>query len=150
MVRGSVTTNSQPHSAYCSIRTRSLWNRWLQLPSCSWTKRAITTVERVLRVVLDDILCPSNVQVAMAKMSEELTKPYEERHAILQAIESELADLDQRQARVMEAFEAGAYTVDDYSRRMTPLRATEVDLKEKRAEAAREIDHQTAVLTKPR
>ena len=46
--------------------------------------------EHVLRVVLDDILCPSNVQAAIAEMSEELTKPYEEKHAILQAIESEL------------------------------------------------------------
>ena len=57
--------------------------------------------ERVLRLVLDDILWPSNVQAAIAKMSEELTKPYEEKHAILQAIESELADLSERQSRVM-------------------------------------------------
>ena len=105
--------------------------------------------ERVLRVVLDDILCPSNVQIAIAKMSEELTKPYEDQHAVLQAIESELTDLDQRQARIMEAFEAGAYTVDDYSRRITPLRATEADLRKKMAEAEQDLDHQTAVLAKP-
>lgn len=103
----------------------------------------------MLQVVLEDILCPSNVQIAIEKMSEELTKPYEEQNAILQAIESKIADLDQRQARVMEAYEAGAYTVDDYSRRMTPLRAAEADLKEKAAEAARELDHQTAVLARP-
>ena len=105
--------------------------------------------ERVLRVVLDDILCPSNVQVAIAKMSEELTKPYEEKHAILQAIESELADLSGRQSRVMEAYEAKAYTVDDYKRRIAPLRATEAGLKVKRAEVAGELDHQTAVLARP-
>ena len=105
--------------------------------------------ERVLRVVLDEILCPSNVQVAISKMSEELTKPYEEKHAVLQAIESELAVLNGRQSRVMEAYEAGAYTVDDYSRRMAPLRATEADLQKKRAETARELDHQTAALAKP-
>ena len=40
-------------------------------------------------------------------------------------------------------------TVDDYSRRITPLRATEADLKAKRAEVAGELDHQTAVLAKP-
>ena len=100
-------------------------------------------------MVLDDILCPSNVQAAIATMSEELTKPYEEKHAILQAINSELADLNERQSRVMEAYEAGAYTVDDYSRRMAPLRATEADLQRKSTEAARELDHQTAVLAKP-
>ena len=105
--------------------------------------------ERVLRVVLDDILCPSNVQVAISKMSEELTQPYEEKHAVLQAIERELADLNVRQSRVMEAYEAGVYTVDDYSRRMAPLRATEADLQKKRAETARELDQQTAVLAKP-
>ena len=103
----------------------------------------------MLRVVLDDILCPSNVQVAITKMSEELTKPYEEQHAIVQAIENEITDLSQRQARVMEAYEAGAYTVDDYSRRMAPLRATEADLQKKSTEAARALDHQTAVLAKP-
>ena len=103
----------------------------------------------MLRVVLEDILCPSNVQTAIEKMSEELTKPYEEQHATLQAIESKITDLDQRQARVMEAYEAGAYTVDDYSRRVTPLRTAEADLKEQAAEVARELDHQTAVLAKP-
>ena len=103
----------------------------------------------MLRAVLDDILCPSNVQAAIEKMAEELTKPYEERRGILQAIEGELADLDQRQARVMEAYEASAYTVEDYSRRMAPLRATEAELKDKRAEVSRELDHQVAVLAKP-
>ena len=105
--------------------------------------------ERVLRAVLDDILCPSNVQAAIGKMAEELTKPYEEQRDILQAIEGELADLDQRQTRVMGAYEAGAYTVEDFSRRMAPLRATEAELKDKRAEVSRELDHQVAVLAKP-
>ena len=103
----------------------------------------------MLRVVLDDILCPSNVQVAIAKMSEELTKPYEEKYAVLQTIESEIADLNKRQSRVMEAYEAGAYTVDQYSHRIAPLRATEADLKAKMEDVAGELDHQTAVLARP-
>ena len=53
------------------------------------------------------------------------------------------------QSRVMEAYEAKAYTVDDYKRRMAPLRATEAGLKAKRAEVAGELDHQTAVLARP-
>ena len=99
--------------------------------------------------MLDDILCPSNTQVAVEKMSEELTKPYEEQHAVLQALDNELTDLGHRQARIMEAYEAGAYTVEDYSHRITPLRLAEANLREKRAEVAREIDHQTAVLARP-
>ena len=49
----------------------------------------------------------------------------------------------------MAAYEAGAYTVDNYNRRIGPLRATEADLKAKKAEVAGELDHQTAVLARP-
>ncbi len=105
--------------------------------------------ERILKVVLEDILCPSNVEFAISKMSEELTKPYEDQQAILQSIDSEISDLERRQARIMEAFEAGAYTVDDFSRRINPLRATEADLISRRSEISSELDHETAVLAKP-
>ena len=48
----------------------------------------------------------------------------------------------------MEAYEKGAYTVDDYIRRITPLREAEAELKNKRTEAAGELD-QAAILTEP-
>ena len=105
--------------------------------------------ERFLTVVLEDILCDSNVQTALAKMSEELTAPYEEQQARQLNFDNELLDLQKRQARVMEAYEKGAYTVDDYTRRITPLRETEAELKNKRTEAARELDHRAAILTEP-
>ena len=49
----------------------------------------------------------------------------------------------------MEAYEKGAYDVDDYTKRITPLRKTEADLKQHLADATREIDHQTDVLARP-
>ena len=49
----------------------------------------------------------------------------------------------------MEAYEAKAYTVDDYKRRIAPLRATEAGLKVKSEEVAGELDHQTTVLARP-
>ena len=105
--------------------------------------------ERFLAVVLDDILCDSNVQTAIDKMSEELSTPYEEQQAHLLSVDDELLDLQKRQARIMEAYEKGAYSVDDYSRRITPLREAEAELRRKRSETAREVDHRAAILTEP-
>lgn len=56
------------------------------MPRCS----PPASEERVLAALMDDILCPSNVKSAMAKMSEELTGPYEEQTSRLEAIEHEL------------------------------------------------------------
>ena len=105
--------------------------------------------ERFLAVVLDDILCDSNVRTAMDKMSEELSTPYEEQQAHLLSVDDELLDLQKRQARIMEAYEKGAYSVDDYSRRITPLREAEAELRRKRSETAKEVDHRAAILTEP-
>ncbi len=100
-------------------------------------------------MALDDILCPSNVQAAIARISEEVSGPSQEQHARLVTIDQELSDIRQRQARVMEAYEKGAYTVDDFGWRMTPLREAEADLKEKRAQAARDLSEQTTMASDP-
>ena len=105
--------------------------------------------EKFLTVLLDDILCPSNIQTAVAKMTEELTHPYEEQRSHVQVIEAELLDVSQRKARVMEAYEKGAYTVDEYTDRVAPLRETESKLNQHLADATNEIEPQTAVLAKP-
>ena len=106
--------------------------------------------ERFLQVVLDDILCPSNVQAAIARISEEVSGPSQEQHARLVTIDQELSDIRQRQARVMEPYEKGAYTVDDFGWRMTPLREAEADLREKRANSEKDLDEQTAMISDPR
>ena len=100
-------------------------------------------------MALDDILCPSNVQAAIARISEEVSGPSQEQHARLVIIDQELSDIRQRQARVMEAYEKGAYTVDDFGWRMTPLREAEADMKEKRAQAARDLSEQTTMASDP-
>ena len=100
-------------------------------------------------MALDDILCPSNVQAAIARISEEVSGPSQEQHARLVTIDQELSDIRQRQARVMEAYEKDAYTVDDFGWRMTPLREAEADLKEKRAQAARDLSEQTTMASDP-
>ena len=105
--------------------------------------------ERFLTALFDDILCHSNVQAAMDKMSMELTGPYEEQMARSKAIERELLDLADRKNRVMEAYESGAYDVDEYSRRIAPVRENEENLKQQMAEANKELDHQTDVLARP-
>ena len=67
--------------------------------------------------------------MAVAKMAEELTAPHDEQQARHLSFDNELLDLQKRQTRIMEAYEKGAYTVDDYTRRITPLREAEAGLK---------------------
>ena len=105
--------------------------------------------ERFLEAVLEDILCPSNVESALRKMSEELTAPYGEQKAQLQVLEKELLDIEQRKARVMEAYEKGAYSVDDYARRTAPLRKAEAELRQTISETSENLESQAGVLTDP-
>ncbi len=105
--------------------------------------------EKVLSAVLNDILCPSNVQQAMTVMAEELTGPYEEQNSRIRAIEKELTDVTNRRARVMDAYEDGTYTAQEFTKRITPLRQREADLRQSLTEATRDIEDQTALLARP-
>ena len=49
----------------------------------------------------------------------------------------------------MDAYEQGVYTAQDFTNRITPLRAREVGLRQNLAEAARDIEHHTALLARP-
>ena len=49
----------------------------------------------------------------------------------------------------MAAYEAGAYTVTDFAKRMEPLRRTEADLVAKKKEAERQLDQQAAIIAEP-
>ena len=110
---------------------------------------ALKLDERFLDAVLEDILCPSNVESAIQKMSEELTAPYGEQKARLQVLEKELLDIEQRKARVMEAYEKGAYSVDDYARRTAQLREAEAGLRQTIAETSERLGHEAAVVAGP-
>ena len=104
---------------------------------------------KFFEVLLDDILCPRNVEAAMAKMKDKLTAPYEEQRAQAQAIEAQLLDVSNRQSRIMDAYEDGSYSRDVYNNRIEPLRETEEKLKQHLAHVNREIDHQAAALANP-
>ena len=105
--------------------------------------------QRLLKAVTEDILSPSNMEVATETVSRELKAPYEEQITRLELIDQELLKLERRQDRVMTAYESGTYTVEDYSRRIAPLRKSEAELKEKKAEAARNLDRDAATVANP-
>ena len=85
----------------------------------------------------------------MTVMAEELTGPYEEQNSRIRTIEKELADVTNRQARVMDAYENETYTARKFTNRITPLRQQETDLRQHLTEATRDIEHQTALLARP-
>ena len=49
----------------------------------------------------------------------------------------------------MQAFEAGAYSVTDFAKRIDPLRRSEAGLAIKKADAESELNQQAVVITKP-
>ena len=105
--------------------------------------------QKVLSIILDDILSPQNVQVAIDKIAQELSGPYEQQAATVMALEDEIRKVQERQDRIMAAYEAGAYTVTDFAKRMNALRNKETQLELQRTEAARQMDDQAAIIANP-
>ena len=105
--------------------------------------------KKFLEVTLDDILVPENVQGAIDHIASELSGPYEQQAATVLALEADIRKVKEQQDRVMAAYEAGAYTVTDFTKRMEPLRRTEADLETKRKEAERQLDQQAAIIAEP-
>ena len=88
--------------------------------------------KKFLEVTLDDILVPEAVQGAIDHIASELSGPYEQQAATVLALEADIRKVKDQQDRVMAAYEAGAYTVTDFTKRMEPLRRTEADLETKK------------------
>ena len=105
--------------------------------------------KKFLEVTLDDILVPETVQGAIDHIASELSGPYEQQAATVLALEADIRKVKDQQDRVMAAYEAGAYTVTDFTKRMEPLRRTEADLETKRKEAERQLDQQAAIIAEP-
>ena len=105
--------------------------------------------QKVLSIILDDILSPQNVQVAIDKIAQELSGPYEQQAATVMALEQEIRKVQDSQDRIMTAYEEGAYTVTDFAKRMDTLRSKQAQLEKQRAEAARQLDDQAAIIANP-
>ena len=68
----------------------------------------------MLTAVTEDILSPTSMATAIEVVARELAIPYEEQRSRLELIRLELIKLETKQDRVMTAYEAGAYTVEDF------------------------------------
>ena len=135
-----------PHLCYYICKTR----RHDGIAVCDCPNLSNQDFEpRFLKAVTEDILSPSNLNAIIEAISQELKVPYEEQTARLELVEKEIMDVEQRQARVMTAYEAGAYTVEDYSKRIAPLRRLEIDLRGKKAEVSKDLDRDTAIVANP-
>ena len=102
-----------------------------------------------LKTVTDDILSPSNMTTTIEIVSQELAVPYEEQLSRLELITKEILGLEKKEDRVMTAYEAGAYTVENFTKRMDPLRKQKAELEEKKAEAKRDLDRDAAIVADP-
>ena len=103
----------------------------------------------VLRVILDDLLAPENLQTAIDLISKELSGPYEQQASTVTTLEDQIRKVQEQQERVMQAYENGAYSVTDFAKRIDPLRRSEADLVKKKADAEADLNQQAAVITKP-
>ena len=86
---------------------------------------------------------------AALDISRELAVPYEEQLSRLELITKEILGLEKKEDRVMTAYEAGAYTVENFTKRMDPLRKQKAELEEKKAEAKRDLDRDAAIVANP-
>ena len=105
--------------------------------------------KKFLEVMLGDVLATENVQASMDHIASELSGPYEQQAATVLALEDQIRKAKEQQARVMTAYEEGAYTVTDFAKRMEPLRSTEAELVAKKKEAERQLDQQAAIIAEP-
>ena len=103
----------------------------------------------VLRVILDELLAPENLQTAIDLISKELSGPYEQQASTVSTLEGQIRKVQEQQERVMQAYEAGAYSVTDFAKRIDPLRRSEADLAKKTADAESDLNQQAAVIAKP-
>ena len=105
--------------------------------------------QKILNIILDDILSPHNVLVAIDKIAEELSGPYEQQAATVMELEAEIRKVQERRDRIMTGYEAGAYAITEFARRMSTLRGREAELEFQRAEAARQMNDQAAIIANP-
>ena len=105
--------------------------------------------QKVLRAIYDDLLDPDNLQAAMDMIAKELSGPYEQQATTVRALEGEIRKVQEQKKRVMDAYEAGAYSVTEFAQRMDPLRHSEAELTKKMADAERDLDQQAAVIANP-
>ena len=93
--------------------------------------------QAILNAVTEDVLSPGNTATAIEAIARELKAPYEERAAARDLIDRELKKIERRKDKVMTSWEDDVYTLEEYKRRMTPLRRREAELRENRPRLTR-------------
>ena len=102
-----------------------------------------------LKAVTEDILSPSNTKTIIEVVSRELEVPYEEQLSRLELIEKEILGVEKKEDRVMTAYEAGAYTVENFTKRMDPLRKQKTELNGNKATARKELNRDAVIVASP-
>ena len=102
-----------------------------------------------LKAVTEDILSPSNTKTIIEVVSRELKVPYEEQLSRLELIEKEILGVEKKEDRVMTAYEAGAYTVENFTKRMDPLRKQKAELNGNKATARKELNRDAVIVASP-
>ena len=102
-----------------------------------------------LKAVTEDILSPSNTKTIIEVVSRELEVPYEEQLSRLELIEKEILGVEKKEDRVMTAYEAGAYTVENFTKRMDPLRKQKAELNGNKATARKELNRDAVIVASP-
>ena len=102
-----------------------------------------------LKAVTEDILSPSNTKTITEVVSRELEVPYEEQLSRLELIEKEILGVEKKEDRVMTAYEAGAYTVENFTKRMDPLRKQKAELNGNKATARKELNRDAVIVASP-
>ena len=103
----------------------------------------------VLDAILQDILTEENIRSLITQIRKELGDVHKEQKDNLKGIEKRLAEVDQRQNRIILAYETGKMSLEKYSERMDDLENMQQQLEQAKASANLTMDDRSTILENP-
>ena len=96
-----------------------------------------------------DILTEENIRSLITQIRKELGDVHKEQKDNLKGIEKRLAEVDQRQNRIILAYETGKMSLETYSERMDDLENMQQQLEQAKASANSTMDDRSTILENP-
>ena len=117
---------------------------------CDCPRRNVETFEPiVLDAILDDILTPTNVMEFIAHIEAEVRDQSGFHIDLIDTIDKQLDDLEQRFNRLTDAYETGKLTLQVWEKRIDDLDEKKQQLADTKIQATAAIGHELRILQNP-
>ena len=117
---------------------------------CDCPRRNVETFEPiVLDAIIDDILTPTNVMEFIAHIEAEVRDQSGFRIDLIDTIDKQLDDLEQRFNRLTDAYETGKLTLQVWEKRIDDLNEKKQQLADTKLQATAAVGHELRILQDP-